>query len=73
MKNFYEKIRKNEEYYTRRWAIEAGYISQEKDCMYEKYNGKFGEGFVFHHANVNFPVLGNSKEYHWVEYIIKRA
>lgn len=73
MKKFYEEILENEEYYTHHWAMATGYISQEKDCTYEKYNGKFGEGFKFHHANVSFPVQGQSRKYHWIEYIIKRA
>lgn len=73
MKKFYEEILESKEYYTHHWAMAPEYISKEKDYTYEKYSGRFGEGFKFHHANVNFPIPGKSKKYHWIEYIIKRA
>lgn len=72
-KEIYEKLLENKEYYIHHWAMAIGYVSKKKDYAYEKYSGRFGEGLVFHHANVNFPVKGKSRKYHWIEYIIKRA
>lgn len=72
-KEIYEKFLDDKEYYIHHWAMATGYVSKKKDYTYEKYNGRFGEGFVFHHANLSFPIQGKSKKYHWIEYIIKRA
>ncbi len=54
-------------------AICRGYVKVNDDGRQEEYNGKFGRGYIVHHANLRCQCYGkHSTMYHVVDYFIYR-
>ena len=54
-------------------AICRGYVKVNDDGCQEEYNGKFGRGYVVHHANLRCRCYDRrSTMYHVVDYYIYR-
>lgn len=52
-------------------AICRGYVKVKDDGYREEYNGKFGWGYIIHHANLRCGVYGrHSTMYHIISYFI---
>jgi len=61
------KIMKNKAAYHHS-AMKRGYIRVCDDCKHEDYEGKYGKGYIVHHANLRCG--RKSTYYHVIDYYI---
>ena len=48
-----------------------GYVSVKNDCYREDYKGRFGVGYIIHHANLRAKIRGKrSNVFHKIDYYI---